>query len=155
MEIRELKAKDVKTLAKMLGKLKNTSIGDLLIMMDTSKVSTPQEKNELKAKINGEDDGIRKAAQKRLDEIAEAENIIMMNIGLSLFHVVAADLTDDIYTWLADLIKKTPEEFDDMPVDTPVQIISELVNRGDFKSFFGLATQQVKTPKPSPDSTTS
>lgn len=102
--IRELKAKDVKTLAHILGKLKSTSIGDLT------------------SALNGKGDS--------------------MSVGLSIFHVVAADLTDDIYAWLADLIGMSVEEFDEMPVSTPVDIIKELVNRGEFRDFFDSAIQQ-------------
>ena len=58
-----------------------------------------------------------------------------LQTGLALFQIVAADLTDDIYNWLADLIGKTPAELDEMPAATPVEIIKELVKRGDFKDF--------------------
>ena len=111
--IRELKAKDVKTLAHILGKLKSTSIGDLTHA------------------LSGKGDAL--------------------SVGLSIFHVVAADLADDIYAWLADLIGKTIEELDEMPVSTPIDIIKELIDRGDFKDFFGSAIQQGKGLK---DSTT-
>lgn len=96
MQIRELKAKDTKAVAKMLGKLKTSSVADIFQSLDkTSPLQT----------------------------------------GLALFHIVAADLTDDIYIWLADLIGKTPAELDEMPVSTPIDIIKELISRGDFKDF--------------------
>ena len=121
MEIRELKAKDVKTLAHILGKLKATSIDELFVVLD-----------------NG---------RKRDTDL--------MKVGLSLFRIVTADLTDCIYTWLADLVGKTIEEFDEMPFDTPGEVIKALVNRGDFKDFFGQATKLAKTQKSSQSSTTS
>ncbi len=105
MDIRELRARDVKVLAKMLGKLKTSSVEGIFQALDKPG-SNP------------------------------------MQVGLSLFHVIAADLTDDIYAWLADLIGKSVEEFDNMPAATPIDIIKELASRGDFKDFFGLATQQ-------------
>ena len=116
MEIRELKARDIKTLAKMLGKLKTTSVGDLFELLDKKKTN-------------------------------------QLEVGLSIFRIVAADLTDDIYTWLADLIGKTPAELDEMPASTPGDIIKTLIERGDFKSFFGQATRQAVTTN-SPDTTT-
>lgn len=116
MEIRALKAKDIKTLAKMLGKLKESSIGDILVSIE-----------------------------KQADP---------MKVGLSLFHIIAADLTDDIYAWLADLIGKTPADLDEMDFNTPVEIVKALVDRGDFKDFFGGAINQVKS-NSSPGSTTS
>lgn len=100
MQIRELKAKDIKTVSKMLGKLKSSSIADIFSSLD---------------KTNP------------------------MQTGIALFHIVAADLTDDIYSWLADLIGKTPVELDEMPLTTPVDIIKELVKRGDLKDFLASA----------------
>lgn len=117
MEIRELKARDVKTLAKMLGKLKPESIDGLLGLL----------------------------AEKKADP---------KKVGLSLFHIIAADLTDDIYAWLADLIGKTTAELDEMPASAPVGIVKALTKGGDFKSFFDSAIQQAEKPSSSPDSTT-
>jgi len=117
MVIRELKAKDVKTLAHILGKLKPASIGDLFNVLDKKK----------------------------------GDNL--MAVGMSIFRIVAADLTDDIYEWLADLIGKPIEELDDMPFNTPADIIKELMNRGQFKDFFDLASRQAG--KAPPKSTTS
>jgi len=116
MEIRALKAKDVKTLAKMLGKLKESSIGDILVSIE--KQANP------------------------------------MKVGLSLFHIVAADLTDDIYAWLADLIGKKPDDLDEMDFNAPAEIVKALVSRGDFKSFFDAGINQVKS-NSSADSMTS
>jgi len=117
MEIRELKAKDVKTLAKMLGKLKPETLDNLTALLNKEKADP-------------------------------------MKVSLSLFHVIATDLTDDIYAWLADLVGKKPEEFDEMPANTPAKIIKKLVKRGDFGDFFGSVSQQAKKPPASPDSTT-
>ncbi len=114
MEIRDLKAKDVKTLAKMLGKLKPESIEGVLSLVKGGEVDP-------------------------------------MKVGLSLFHIIAADLTDDIYAWLADLIGKKPAELDGMAFNTPADIIKALVSRGDFGDFFGLATRQAGTAKSSPE----
>ena len=98
MEIRELRARDIKALTKMLGKLKPESIEGVLSLVKGGTTDP-------------------------------------MQVGLSLFHIIAADLTDDIYGWLADLIGKSPAEMDEMPANTPVQIIKTLVQRGDFGDF--------------------
>ena len=114
MEIRELKAKDLKTLAKMLGKLQPSSINSIMAGLD-------RKKNQ-------------------------------MEVGLTIFRVIAADLTDDIYSWLADLVGKTPEELDAMSFDTPIEIVKALIAREDFVDFFGQAT---RLGKKKPNSTTS
>ncbi len=118
MEVRELRARDIKTLAKMLGKLKPESIEALL------------------------------AATKK----GGGGN--MMEAGLAIFRLIAADLTDDIYAWLADLIGKTPADLDEMSADIPFAIIKILIERGDFKSFFGSVSRQAEKPNSSPGSTT-
>ncbi len=117
MEIRELKARDVKTLAKMLGKLKPGSIDGLLSLVSKGSADP-------------------------------------MKVGLSLFHIIAADLTDDIYTWLADLINKKPAELDEMPASTPIDIVKALTAGGEFQSFFGSVLQQAEKPPAPPASTT-
>ncbi len=116
MEIRELRAKDVKTLAKMLGKLKPESIESV--------------------------------------SLVKGGKVDPMQVGLSLFHVIAADLTDDIYTWLADLIGKKPAELDEMSFNIPSDIIKAIIARGDFGDFFGLAMRQAGTVKSSPEAGT-
>jgi hypothetical protein len=113
MEIRELKAKDVKTLAHILGKLKPSSVSELYM-------------------------------------VSQNKNPDLLKVGISVFRIVAADLTDDIYAWLADLVGKKVEDLDEMPFNTPIEIIKSLISRGDFKDFFGQAIKAV-----SPNSTTS
>ena len=114
MEIRELKAKDVKAVAKMLGKLKPESVNGILGSIDKS------------------------------DKLLT---------GLAIFRIVAADLTDDIYNWLADLIGETPAEMDEMPMSTPADIIRTLIKRGDFRDFLSSAaglTVSISTTSSSP-----
>ncbi len=117
MEIRDLRAKDLKVLAKMLGKLKPESIESVL-------------------------------------SLVKGREADPMQVGLSLFHIIAADLTDDIYAWLADLIGKSPADMDGMSFNAPIEIIKALIARGDFGDFFGLATRQAATAKSSPEAGT-
>ena len=112
MEIRELRARDIKTLAHILGKLK------------------PESVNNLRAALVSASD--------------------VLSAGLTIFHIAASDLTDDVYAWLADLIGASVEEFDEMPFIAPVDIIKELVKRGDFKDFFGSALPGAGTQSPEP-----
>ena len=116
MEIRELKAKDIKVLAHILGKLKPSSVSELYMILEAKKTDP-------------------------------------LKVGLSIFRIVAADLVDDIYAWLADLVGKKVEELDEMPFNACIEIIKALVARGDFKDFFGQAIKAVGAA--SPASTTS
>jgi len=116
LEIRELRAGDLKALVKMLGKLDRNSLANIELLL--KKGGSPR------------------------------------TIGLSLFQTVAADLTDDTYAWLADLIGKTSEELDAMAFTTPIDIVKKLTQRGGFKSFLASVTEQSKSQKNSPDTTT-
>lgn len=117
MEIRELKAKDVRTLAKMLGKVNLASIDGLVSLV----------------KADNKSDAI--------------------TIGLSVFRIFAADLADDVYAWLADLAGKTSAELDEMPFDTPVEIVKALVKQENFASFFGQASKLAEKTGSSPSTT--
>ena len=114
MEIRELKTKDIKVIAKMLGKINQDSVNNLLKL-------------------------IRQAKLKKSND--------SMEIGFTLFQILAADLTDDIFEWFADLAGMTVEELDEMPIDTPKLIVTTLMKRGNFGDFLASASQQAETPK--------
>tara|TARA_R100001530_G_scaffold115282_1_gene82203 strand:+ start:339 stop:737 length:399 start_codon:yes stop_codon:yes gene_type:complete len=109
-EVRELKAKDLKTVAKMLGKLKASNVAEIF---------------------------------------KSAETASPMQTGVALFQILAADVTDEIYEWLADLAGLTVEELDELPAATPVDIVKELVSRGDWKSFLASLGTTPKDSTPS------
>ena len=117
MEIRELKAKDVRTIARILGKLKSSSVNDLVVMMESDKTDP-------------------------------------MRVGLSIFHLVAAEAADDIYEWLAGLVGMTVEEFNEQPFDAPIEIVRALAARRGIADFFAQATRRAGNDS-SPGSTTS
>ncbi len=112
MEVRELKAKDVKTLAKMVGRLK--SLDNIFDALEQKKARPTQ-------------------------------------VGIAIFKIIASDVTDDLYAWLADLIGKSVAELDEMPFDTPVKIFKELFKREGWRDFFGSALREGRI---SPSSTT-
>lgn len=106
MEVRKLKAEDLKTLMKMLGKL------------------SPEAKNEIVKILTG-----AKTEQGETD---------MMAIGISIFQILT-EMTDDIFTWLADMIGSTPEELDNMSISTPIDIVKIIIAREDWRGFLSLA----------------
>lgn len=46
---------------------------------------------------------------------------------------------DEIKSWMASLIGETPEDFGKMPIDTPIDIISQLKKKEDLPNFFSKA----------------
>lgn len=97
--MRDLTALDLKTLVKMLGKLNQSSIDSISVLMS--------------------DGGT--------DYLA---------VGIALFKIVASDLTDDIYAWLASLKGITAEELDKQGFTAPIDIVKELIQKPEFESFF-------------------
>lgn len=104
IKVRELTAKDLKTLVKMLGKLK------------------PASKMAITAAMTG-----KKSA---------------MDTGVEIFSAVAADLTEEIYAWLADLVGLKVEELDKQPFSYPVEIVKALIKQGSFGDFLGRAGKE-------------
>lgn len=49
--------------------------------------------------------------------------------------IVISDQSDELMAWLADLIGKTAEEFDEMPPATTPAVIEALKGQEDFKDF--------------------
>jgi len=68
-----------------------------------------------------------------------------MEIGFTIFQVLAADLTNDIFTWLADLAGMTPEEFGETDVSVSKEVVSQLVSQAGFADFLASATKQAST----------
>ena len=67
--------------------------------------------------------------------------------GVTIIQVVAADLTEDIYNWLADLIGVEPKDLDEMPLSTLKEIALELWDRGNLQSFFSGLLSSETTPE--------
>lgn len=49
--------------------------------------------------------------------------------------IVLSEQSDELMAWLADLIGKTPEQFDEMPPATTPAVIEALKGQEDFKDF--------------------
>ncbi len=57
-------------------------------------------------------------------------------VGIQVINLLREFLEDDFCNWLAELINKTPEEFNNLPFDIEVQIIEQIVNAPEFENFF-------------------
>ncbi len=123
-KVRPLQAQDLKTLVKMLGKLRTGVVTDIIALLKTDK-----------------------GKPERSDKMA-------METGLMIFRELSSTITDDLYAWLASLIGKTAAELDVMPFDTPIEIVKTMISGGGFKSFLSRVADAVKTPSNSSASTT-
>jgi len=106
IKIRELKARDVRVLAKMLAK------------MDTESISKVQH--------------LIQSQQSKRTQVA------LFEVGFSIVQTIAS-VTDDIWSWLADLAGVSAGELDEMDFSAPKQIVMQLIQGGQFQDFFGSA----------------
>lgn len=109
MEVRDLKAKDMKTLVDMLCKLDQVSLSKV------EKILFPK-------------DGQKNSP---------------MEAAAALLPIVSK-VSDDAWAWLGDLVGKSVEEFNEMPFNTPKDVITQLIKKPDFKDFFGDALKKAE-----------
>jgi hypothetical protein len=120
-KIRELKRKDRKIVSAMIvklaDKLGNTGVLNLISSAAPGSTQTP--------------------------ESTKPDNSAL-TIGIELIKLALTTPEDDVAAWFASLIGKTPEEFDDLPLDIEVRIIDQLRNAPEVNVFFSGAWQQYK-----------
>jgi len=96
MEVRKLTAKDVFTVASILGKCGQEA-----------------------TKIMGSLDSKNESA-----------------IGLTFISIALQYAEKDIKEWLCSLVGKTSDEFDNLPLDAPLEIVEKLFEQEDIPRFF-------------------
>jgi hypothetical protein len=63
------------------------------------------------------------------------------NIGIEVFKTMLEHLESDLCEWFADLVGVTVEEFDDLPFNAELDIISQVADAEEFADFFTQASQ--------------
>lgn len=113
IKIRELKVRDRRKVTgifkKAIEELRDESLKNII----SSDVSQPQEKEAS-------------------EQIGEA----IVNIGVSVVTKALDILDRDVSEWFADLLNVTPEEYEDLPIDTDVKVIEQIRNAPEAEAFF-------------------
>ena len=60
-------------------------------------------------------------------------------VGKQLVPMLLQECYQDAWAWLADLSGMTVEEFNNQPIDAPMQVIEALANQEDLRGFFSRA----------------
>ncbi|MCK8826409.1 hypothetical protein MWH25_01430 [Natroniella acetigena] len=116
IEVRDLKAKDVFTVSKMLLKVTGKAKDQIFNLITADDV---KEKIESKEELTG------------------TEQVELgIKIAYEVLSVCLEHAENDLKEWFADLIGVTAEEFDEMSFDTPMIIIEKVVTKEEAKSFF-------------------
>jgi len=121
IQIRPLTIQDRKKLSAMIQKLA-VMVGDQSML------------NLISSQI-----GKAKAAEAVDNEKSSAE--IYTQVGLTILRKILEVLEEETHEWFSDLIGVTKEEFLQLPIDTEVIIIQQIVDSAEASSFFTKALQ--------------
>lgn len=129
VQVRQLKGKDLRWFANLLGKLSQDG------------------KNELRALMKALEQRNRERAQPEDGALAvvpgddEPAQDGLFAVGFDAFAVLLKYLPDEVYEWAADLGNISVEQLDELPLGTPLQILNTVVQENDLTDFFALARQ--------------
>ena len=116
MNIRPLKTADVFTVIGMFKKIGKTRLSDIFTS-DFTEATTAGKKPEVGQSIQ---------------------------LGIMVLTELYDNVIGDLQAWFADLLGKTVEEYMEMPADTTIDIIDQLVESEDANGFFSRALQLYK-----------
>ena len=117
LKIRSLTRKDRKTFTDLIIKLVNATGNNNLVSMQ------PKESSD----------------NNDVSESEQANNIL--NFAFDILESIIDVLNDDSAIWFADLIGVTVDEYDNLDFDIEMDIIEQLLEAKNFKSFFSKGSQ--------------
>jgi len=129
LEVRSLQVKDLKKVAKIIGKC----FDKLLKASEESGIGLKEFEEKAKE---------IKAAKKPEKEKESEKDFEVF--GMQLFNIIYEAAESDIIPFIASFINKTAEEFDVMSYKTPLIIIEKLAEKEDLVAFFQRAMKLVK-----------
>lgn len=119
--IRTLTVADRKRFSKLIEQLTERVGDDSVLNMISSAQSSP---------ANGTDKG--KAKNKSEDSL--------IKVGIKILQSLLGVLEDETHSWFAELIGVSKEEFLNLPIDTEVVIIKQMVESRESTNFFTIAS---------------
>lgn len=129
VEVRELKTKDLYTLTKILNKLKDKGLKEVL----SNAFGLGMMQNVVKTNVEADKEG---------EEVTdEALEIVGQQATMDILWFVVENAEEATREFFADLIGMTPEEYDNTPIDTAIDIIRQLSEKAEIKRFFKKALE--------------
>ena len=83
---------------------------------------------------------IAKATGEGMKALANMQDAGEREVGMAIVTVGVAHAEKETKAWLADLIGKKPEELGKMPMTTALDIVEQLAEQEDIKTFFTRAS---------------
>ena len=129
VEVRELKTKDLYTLTKILNKLKDKGLKEVL----SNAFGLGMMQNVVKTNVEADKEG---------EEVTdEALEMAGQQATMDILWFVVENAEEATREFFADLIGMTPEEYDNTPIDTAIDIIRQLSEKEEIKRFFKKALE--------------
>lgn len=129
VEVRELKTKDLYTLTKILNKLKDKGLKEVL----SNAFGLGMMQNVVKTNVEADKEG---------EEVTdEALEMVGQQATMDILWFVVENAEEATREFFADLIGMTPEEYDNTPIDTAIDIIRQLSEKEEIKRFFKKALE--------------
>lgn len=119
MEVRELKTKDIFTVAKMLLKISGEAREEISTLISSKKDDVEGEKDK--------------------SELKKQQTDLGLQIFMSLATKLMEHAEDDLMSWFGDLTGMTKEEFANSELTASLDVIEELSERDEFKTFLSRA----------------
>jgi len=122
-KIRKLTRRDRKTLSDLIKKMVKTTGDKTLLSI-----------------FNGS-----KSVEEAISE--EDKNASIINLGIELLNRLLEVLDNDMADWFSDLIRVTPEEFENCPFGIEADIVNQIISSKEISDFFSSVLQVSKTIK--------
>ena len=87
---------------------------------------------------------IAKATGEGMKALANIQDAGEMEVGMAIVTVGVAHAEKETKAWLADLVGITPEELGKMPMTTAIDIVEQLAEQEDIRTFFTRANALAK-----------
>ena len=116
-QIRPLVKRDQRVIAGMLGRLADEFDEDAI--------------RDIISSARGAAEGENDAPESDADRQAR-----VIEVFLTLFRRCMSKMTAEAEAWLADLIRVTPEEYQNLPIDIDVQVLTQLKEAPEVERFF-------------------
>ena len=121
LKIRKLKISDRKRLSALISKLINKTGDDSIANIISSAVTETANKSD-----------------------DSKQPMSHVQVGIKIMSTLLNVLEEETQDWFADLVGVKKEEFLELPIDSEVQIIEQIINAEESSSFFTTASRVYK-----------
>jgi hypothetical protein len=116
--------------------IRNLQVRDIFIVANMLKKITGQKKEEIINLIKPLQSQKTEEGKEKTEEEEQKWLEAGLELGFYIFNLLLEYAEVDLREWFASLVGKNPQEFDQLPIDTPMVIVEKLGKDEDLLSFF-------------------